>query len=307
MKFIVDDLIEKKLVQVRKSPCGDYRLLKYTRKVFYDNLWHIDPRLLQCRGIVVDKHDNVVMYPFDKVFNLGENGTGKDIPDDKTVIAVRKVNGYLAQAGVLNGELIVTSSGSFDSNHAVIAKKMIEYCLTSDTTHSQHLQTGYTYMFEICHKEDPHIIEEKEGVYLIGVRDHEDYRMYSHSTLKTVAWLHNFKCPESMITTFSDVVVMAKSANHEGYMVISDDHKNTILAKIKSHYYLCKKALMRIGTSQLDIMFDNPKAFKEHRLEEEFYGIHQHILDNYTKEEYRSLTEKERRKLIEEYFNDNNL
>ena len=59
---------------------------------------------------------------------------------------------------------------------------------------------------------------------------------------------------------------------------------------------------MRIGTSQLDVMFDNPKAFKNNRLEEEFYGIHEYILKTYTKEQYRSMTEQDRRSMIEEYF-----
>lgn len=302
MKFNVDDLIEKKLVHVRKSPCGEYRLLKYTRKVFYDNLWSVDDRLLDCRGIVVDKDDNVIMYPFKKVFNLGENNTGKDISPLEDVVAVRKVNGYLAQAAIIEGDLIVTSSGSFDSEHAVIAKKMIEECLSCTSTHARHLNTGYTYMFEICHKEDPHIVEEEEGVYLIGVREHDDFRMHSVSTIKMVAWLHNFKCPESVMTTFSEAVQMAKSASHEGYMILSRDCNNTTLAKVKSHYYLCKKALMRIGTSQLDVMFDNPKTFKNNRLEEEFYGIHEYILKTYTKEQYRSMTEQDRRSMIEEYF-----
>lgn len=307
MRFNVDDLIEKKLVYVRHSPCGKYRLLKYTRKVFYDNLWHLDSRLLQCRGIVVDKDDNVIMYPFKKVFNLGENNTGTNVPDNQQVIAVRKVNGYLAQAAVVDGELIVTSSGSFDSKHAHIAKKMIKECLASSQARSSRLHKDYTYMFEICHKEDPHIVEENEGVYLIGVREMDDHEMINQNTLKMIAWLHGFECSEFTVLSFSDAVTIAKSSFYEGYMLLDYYDENNVIAKVKSHHYLCKKALMRIGSAQLDIMFDNPKVFKEHRLEEEFYGIHQYILDNYTKDEYRMMTEQHRRKLIEDYFNDNNL
>lgn len=184
MLFNVDDLIEKGLVYVRKSPCGKYRLLKYTRKVFYDNLWSVDDRLLDCRGIVVDEDDNVVMYPFKKVFNLGENDTGADIPADKRVTVVRKINGYLAQAALIDGELIVTSSGSFDSEYAVIAKTMIKDCLSN--AKADRLNSGYTYMFEICHKEDPHIVEEAEDVYLIGVRDMEDYDMIMANTVAMI-------------------------------------------------------------------------------------------------------------------------
>lgn len=301
MRINVDDLIENKLVYVRKSPCGKYRLLKYTRKVFYDNLWHLDNRLLECRGIVVDEEDNVIMHPFTKVFNLGENGVGEDIPDNKEVLMVRKINGYLAQAAMINGELIVTSSGSFDSNHALIAKDMINNCLLNSQI---DLCDGFTYMFEICHKEDPHIVEELEGVYLIGARCMTTGVLASPKILHAVSYAYNFEYAEYHKTTFSEAVQHARNCPHEGYMILDADTDET-LVKVKSQYYLCKKALMRIGSAQLDMMFDNPKVFKENRLEEEFYGIHQFIIDNFSKDQYRVMKEQERRKLIEDYFNDN--
>ena len=307
MKFNVDDLIEKKLVYSRTSPCGKYRLLKYTRKVFYDNLWHLDPRLLECRGIVVDADDNVIMHPFTKVFNYGENETGKSIPLEKEVTCVRKINGYLAQAQMIDGDLLVTSSGSFTSEHSLIAKEMIKQALESSLR--KKISDGYTLMFEICHHSDPHIVPEAEGVYLIGIRsssdlDEEAGEMFSEHSLDNVAHIHGFMRPDHSVRTFGKVVELSRKVTHEGFMV-RDVYTGETLVKLKSKHYLNKKALMRIGHAQLDVMFDNPTAFKETRLEEEFYGIYKHILNEYTKEEYRALTEQDRRKLIEDYFNEN--
>lgn len=56
-KFNADDLVEKGLVTKKTYNKGLYKGLsvyKYTRKVFFDNLWGEDSRLLDCRGIVID-------------------------------------------------------------------------------------------------------------------------------------------------------------------------------------------------------------------------------------------------------------
>ena len=77
-KLNVDDLVEQGLVKKKTYTKGKYKglsVLKYSRKVFFDNLWHLDDRLLECRGTVVDEADNIIVLPFKKVFNFGENGT----------------------------------------------------------------------------------------------------------------------------------------------------------------------------------------------------------------------------------------
>ena len=55
----------------------------------FNNLWNLDDRLLECRGTVVDKDWNVVVLPFKKVFNLGENDT--QIDPEKEVILPEKI------------------------------------------------------------------------------------------------------------------------------------------------------------------------------------------------------------------------
>lgn len=51
MKLNVQDLIERKLVTKKTYTNGIYKglsVLKYPKKVFYDNLWHLNDRLLDC-------------------------------------------------------------------------------------------------------------------------------------------------------------------------------------------------------------------------------------------------------------------
>ena len=81
-KFNADDLVEKGLVTKKTYVEGEFEGLsvyKYSRKVFFDNLWSLDERLKDCRGIVVDGNNEIISYPFTKVFNYLENNTKVDL------------------------------------------------------------------------------------------------------------------------------------------------------------------------------------------------------------------------------------
>jgi hypothetical protein len=68
------------------------------------------------------------------------------------MIWTKKCNGFMA---ALSGSL-VTTTGSFDSDFTRMASEYV-----SDVGIKE------TLLFEICHPNDPHIIPEKAGAYLI--------------------------------------------------------------------------------------------------------------------------------------------
>ena len=110
-----DDLVQKNLV-TKKTYVNGLSIYKYTRKVFFDNLWHLDDRLLDARGLVLDANNKVV---FSKVFNYKENGVTVDL--EKEIIAVRKVNGFMTAMTLHKGELLFSSTGSLDSNYVKLS------------------------------------------------------------------------------------------------------------------------------------------------------------------------------------------
>ena len=137
--------------------------------MFWSNLWHLDDRILECRGTVVDEDNNVVVLPFKKVFNYGENGVTVD--PEREVIIPEKINGFMAAATMTEEYgLIVSTTGTLDSEYATLARKHLQHL---DNNPYIGLPYGETYLFEICDKSDPHIVEEKEGAWLIGVRSHK--------------------------------------------------------------------------------------------------------------------------------------
>lgn len=288
-----DDLVEKKLVQKKSYPNG-LSVYKYTKRVFWDNLWNTDKRLLDARGMVLDSEGNKVIWPFTKVFNYQENGT--TLPLDKEIIAVRKVNGYLACARWWEGELIVSTTGTLDSQYAKWAREQLEGNELFKTF------PNATFMFEICIPEDPHIVEEKSGAYLIGVRGMSSGGMWGEHALDSVAEAYEFLRPEWRVTTFEDILEDKKHAIHEGWM-IRDVDSEEIIMKVKSNHYLSKKALMRMSDKNVDILFDNPSKIKE-MLDEEFWNVAEFITQKFSKDEWKQMTDQDRRTVIEEYFSE---
>lgn len=265
-------------------------VIKYKNKVFYDNLW--TPELCEFRGLVVDNDWNVVVRPFTKVFNRHERGT--DINRDAMVTAVRKVNGFMA--AVTNHEkhgLIVSTTGSLDSDFVGMAKEMLP----------EHVVplVGYTYLFEICHPQDPHIVEEKLGAYLIGARNVSTGIMMSERELDEIALNSGTKDvyrPEWKFCRFSDIVQETKTCKHEGFMVYSMSQLNdNVSLKIKSPYYLTKKFFARVNSKKLSAewLVQNKVNF-----DEEYYPLIDNISSNLL--EFTNMNEEQRKTYIQDFL-----
>lgn len=294
MKFNVQDLIDKGLVVKKTYTEGKYKglsVLKYHRKVFYKNLWHLDDRLLECRGTVVDEDWNVIVLPFRKVFNYGENGTTVD--PERKVIVPTKINGFMAAATLTEKYgLIVSTTGSLDSDFAVLARKWIESYKCIDSLFADN-----TFLFEICDESDPHIVYEEPGAYFIGLRQHNGkMRLAQEETLDIIGKVYGFPRPTVQHMKFKDIPETMK----EGFMV-RDWETEDVLCKLKSSHYLSKKCLMRVGKAKVDDLYGNPEKFKE-KLDEEFYGFVDYLTNSVDVETWRHFTDQERRTIIEEFY-----
>lgn len=293
------DLIDRKLV--KGNTVGDLTIFKYTKRVFFENLWNEDSRLLDARGMVLDSEGNKVIWPFTKVFNYGENGT--TVPRDQKVKWVRKVNGFMAAARWCKDNLLVSSTGSLNSDyvqlaHQVITKDIGHHCALWASLHE------YTLLFEICDPSDPHIVTEEAGAYLIGMREMKTGRMMSEQFCDWVAVKAGWLRPTHGEAQFDDVVKWSKLCEHEGFMIRSLE-TGELLLKLKSVHYLTKKFLMRMGGNKVDFMYDQTDKLKE-TLDEEFYSVVDFITQNISKDYWKALTDQERRETLEGFFNEQN-
>ena len=271
-----------KLVTRRESTTypGLY-VVKYTRKVFYESLWN--DILEECRGLVVDKDWNTVVRPFKKIYNRGENGT--DFELHQKVTAVRKVNGFMAGLTQYKDWGVVSTTGSLDSDFVNLARGYLEHFPASG------MPDGYTWLFEICDRSDPHIIPEKPGAYLIGARNIITGEMLSEKELDS--YQTHFMRPHYYSgLKFSTVLDLAKNCQHEGFVV----HGPGKSLKIKSPYYLFTKFVARSSVKLEGIM--NGDYNKS--IDEEFYPLVAAL--KASEADIKAMDEQQRITFIRNYF-----
>lgn len=262
-------------------------VLKYHRKVFYNAWW--GPEVQELRGMVVDADYNIIVHPFTKVFNRGEEGT--DIDLDEIVTVVRKINGFM---GVVTpteeyGKLYSTT-GSLDSDFADLVRKHVDETLP--------LPSDYTFLFEICDETDPHIVPEKLGAWLIGMRDRKTGEMVPENLLDTWAETYGFMRPYWAVMPFRDVVEESRTCQHEGFMVYG---KDTAL-KLKSPYYLVNKLMARLTEKRFENNWLDTQQMRE-IIDEEYYPLLAYIREH--RDEFRALDEQERLEFMREFLNGN--
>lgn len=282
------------LVKMKDTPNPDLFVLKYSRRVFYDNLW--DEFLEECRGTIVDKDFNLVSYPFKKIYNYGIEKNSPIVVDETFVHCFRKVNGFMISCTYHDGELLVSTTGTIDSDFVGYAKELMDVDNYLEVCKDN---AGYTFMFECVSTKDPHIIPEKEGMYLLGYRKNEWNSPVEYDAGFLYAYSLRFKCYTAEYNQMPMKVLLkiVKHVKHEGFVGYTDDGA---AFKIKSPYYLINKFLAR--TKKMDVIFS--KNFKEN-VEEESYGIVEYLQENYTKETFLEIPEQGRLQIIRDYYENN--
>jgi len=277
---------------VKKRECKNYPelfVLKYSKKVFYDNLWN--DHLEECRGTIVDENFNLISYPFTKIYNYGIESKAPVLDLDTIVDAYRKVNGFMVAVTWYDGDILVSTTGSTDSDYVTMARELIEPNLEKYRNTCKRLPE-YTFMFECVHRNDPHIIPETEGMYLLGCRiklfgSKIERPNYSDANID----FGSFDV-DSITCTIRELLDLVKTVKHEGFVFYTHDG---ISSKIKSPYYLISKWLAR-----------NPKTDKlltdefKKKIDEEYYPLLNAIRENI--EEYTLMNEQERLSWIQNYF-----
>ena len=292
-QYVLDN---PKLVSMK--PAGDnIFVIKYRKTVFYNNLWN--DYIAECRGSIVDADFNLVAYPFTKIYNYGIEKEAPKLPADTKVTAYRKVNGFMVSATWYKGDVLVSTTGSTDSDYVAMAKEMMltHMCWADwQMAFANADMEGLTVMFECVHPNDPHIIPEKAGMYVLGYRENEWQSKvgHSHTVLLELGRIFNCFVPEFYETTVGNLVEQTKNVRHEGFVFYTEDG---VSAKIKSPYYLTSKWVAR--NPRTDKLVDLNNDIK-HNIDEEYHNLIDAIRLNIV--EYTAMTEQERLAWVRNYF-----
>lgn len=272
------------LVSVKETSNPDIFVLKYKKKCFYKNIWN--EYLENCRGTLIDKDFNIVSLPFTKIYNYGIESRAPRISGETHLTAYRKINGFMVAVTVHNKELLISTTGTIDSDFVQYAKDMI-----GDKLYSYKDFMSYTpdttYLFECVHPEDPHIIKEKPGMYLLGYRKKEWNSKLEHFG-DNIQHILGSQPVESYSCTLNQLREKVHTVEHEGFVAYT---KEGVAFKIKSPYYLVLKAFAR----KQDIV-----SLDKSKIDEEYYPLMENIQKNL--DEFSALSEQDRLEYIRDFL-----
>lgn len=278
----------KDLVQMKETSDPNLFVLKYRRKVFYAGLWN--DFLRECRGLIVDKDFNIVTYPFTKIHNFRVETDAPDLPDETEVYVMRKVNGFMVAMTSYKGKLLVSTTGSIDSDFVDMAWGFVTPLLEQFILK----YPNRTFLFECVHENDPHIVPEVPGLYFLGSRENViGSNIDFVDIIPKVPGVYTLNIEEN---TVGELMSNLKNVQHEGFVFYTKSEPQ-IASKVKSPHYLTKKLFMR-GNLDKILARDIKKT-----IDEEYYPLVDFIAEN--REKFTTLDEMGRRQMIEEFLSCN--
>jgi len=289
-----DQLVNQSLAKKKVNTELGLVTYKYAKKAMYKYLWNDHPELLECRGHTYDliTGELVVAAPR-KSFNYLENGAFANKPLSTKVKLYKKFNGFMACVSNHNGRVIVSTTGSTSGPYVEMAKEKIFQ--TWPKYNISTWGTNGTWLFEICHENDLHIVDEKPGAYYLGYRSKVESKDYFTGQFKPTPCVADLNY-DAM--TLEKAIEVANSVKHEGFMCY--DIETMEVCKLKSPYYTGKKKLMRMKDSNIDAMFDDPYKYIRTNLPESWMWFADIVTDYLSIDSWKAMTEQERRTYIEE-------
>lgn len=337
LKQKMDSLVKNKLGSIKLDDTGLMTVYKYSKSVFFNQSWNASKDLLKCRGLVLDFAGNIVVHPFDKIFNYlepNENNklAGGSISDDTPVKIVSKLNGFLgciSKHPFKKDNLLLSTTGTTElfrqyDNHDKEKYQIVqgEYqgyirdLLKADKKAESKVyrflqDNQVTLMFEVIHPVEKlnHVIkyeDSEDGLYLIGVRGlNPKDKVWTEEKMDALAKELGLKRPEHKIVSFKEAKEIVNISKDEGVMVREATGDQDYLVKFKTPYYLIIKFLGRMGESNINKMYLQTDVFKQGRnVEEEFYPLIDYLVKYVPRDEFKGLNEDQKKDLVYKIVNE---
>lgn len=230
----LQNLIDSGYVIRRKHPVYDLYIYNYSNIVQYERYW--TPLTLLCRGLILDSGHNIVARGPEKFFNLEELKV-EDIPKLNYTIH-EKMDGSYICVFKYNGELIVSSRGSFTSDYAIYAENLIK----RNNYNFDFLSDGQSLIFELIAPWNRIVVDYGECDELVLLtaynNDNGEWLEFSDGDLvdfaKKIGCNKARTCKHSVKKSFYDLKNMI-SGNNEGFVIRFD---NGFRMKVKGEEYV---------------------------------------------------------------------
>ena len=162
-------LLDQKLITRRKHPTLPLWIHNYTASAQSLPIAEWPDALKDCRGLILDYHNDVIGRPFRKFWNYEQ--VLDQIPGDLPFTVWEKLDGSLGIVCNYDGNLVVATRGSFESEQAKWAQRWFDKVF--DGPFSWVPIEGLTYLFEIIYPENRIVVDYKgyEGLKLLAVME----------------------------------------------------------------------------------------------------------------------------------------
>lgn len=216
-------------------------MLHYEEEAHFEQAW--TPFNVTCRGLIVDLATREVLaYPFDKFFNLGER---PETEYDKLLQlgnfdVSEKLDGSMITLFYdrASRKVLATTKGSFDSEHGAFATPLVPPAFQNED-----LLREYTLIFELIDSRFRIVVDYKkrgytEGLYLIGVRHRPSNRLLSFAEVRQFASMYGVKTFKTYpVDSLSKLLHITQSLPvfEEGFVL---RFKNDLMVKVKGPAYL---------------------------------------------------------------------
>lgn len=264
-------------------------LVKYSKNI-WNTGWHNLAK--ECRGKVIDLDTKeIVVYPFDKFFNLNEVEETKEdrlnalIERANEIYVTEKKDGSAIIVTKYKGKVLLNTNGEFSNIQIKLATDLFN---TKYKYFFKNVPDGYTFVFELIHPSNKIVIDygDIRKLYLLAVRDLNTCKLKSYPELCEIAKKYKLDITNSFVfTSLYDFVSKTRDEemqNREGWVfrLVGDDFDVMFKLKFEEYFRLARiqnsPSLKKLYALLSNNMIDDLIANSEGDLRKEIEG---HISD----------------------------
>lgn len=261
-KKLLKKMIDEGYVKVTKHPDEDLFIYNYTPRTQYEYVWN--EVTINCRGIIMDKDENILTNPFQKIFNMEELVNKKiEIPKEEFEV-YDKMDGSLGILYWIKDKPFIATRGSFTSEQAKRGTKILyeKYSHLFDK-----LDKDKTYLFEIIYPENRIVVDygNIEDLILLAIRSTRtgNYFDIEQTSFNTVKRYNGIKDYHKLRDLNED--------NNEGFIVRFD---SGFMMKLKyEEYKRLHKILTNVSNKSIWELLSKGENLNEliEKVPDEFY------------------------------------
>lgn len=259
----VEKLVEQGYISRKEHPVLPLYIFNYTNRTQFEGFWTTET--MACRGLITTKDYEIVARPFQKFFNLEQNQG--PLPDGEFEV-YEKMDGSLIIAVLYKGHMVVATRGSFTSNQAAHAEKLLreKYGWIED-----YMVSGITYLMEVIYSENRIVVDygDRDELTLLAVINTESEKEYNLDDIP-VGQIPKVKRYDG-ITDFQQLTEKSED-NREGYVI---RWKNGFRLKMKfEEYKRLHRLVFGVNSKTIWEMLKEGKSLNEllDRVPDEFYN-----------------------------------